>query len=124
MIADEMEIARYQADLFDEAEEEAAPPRRPESGAGAPDPAFPGSGEHGCLSINWPEAPPELGIAPTEQPLFTFDGALVDRHPPTAPGRDESGNPIPGREGVRLPTWGEPYLQRCLESLAEGDISL
>ena len=27
-------------------------------------------------------------------------------------------------EAIRLPTWGEPYLQRWLESLAEGDISL
>jgi ERCC4-related helicase len=76
------------------------------------------SGIHGCLAINWPEAPRELGIAPAEEALFTFDGALADRHPPTAPGRDESGNPIPGREGVRLLTWGDPYLQRWLESLA------
>lgn len=80
------------------------------------------SGTHGCLAIHWPEAPLELGIAPVEEAHFTFDGALADRHPPTAPGRDESGNPIPGREGVRLLTWGDPYLQRWLESLAGEDI--
>jgi superfamily II DNA or RNA helicase len=67
-------------------------------------------GIQACLAINWTDAPPHLGIDPTEEALFTFDGALADRHPPTAPTQDDEGNPVEGREGVRLLTWGDPYL--------------
>ena len=48
-------------------------------------------GTQGCLAITWAYAPPHLGIAPTEEVLVTFSGALADRHPPTAPGEGEHG---------------------------------
>jgi len=74
-------------------------------------------GTRACLAINWTEVPPELGIDPTEEPLFTFSGPLADRHPPTAPAQDDEGNPVEGREGVRLVTWGDPYLTAWLEAV-------
>jgi hypothetical protein len=42
--------------------------------------------------------------------LATFGGAVADRHRPTGPTDDEAGVEHPGREGVRLLTWGGPYL--------------
>jgi len=75
-------------------------------------------GIQACLAINWTNAPPCLGIDPTEESLFTFDGALADRHPPTAPTQDDEGNPVEGREGVRLLTWGDPYLGAWLGVMA------
>ena len=74
-------------------------------------------GINACLAINWANVPPELGIDPTEEPLFTFSGPLADRHPPTAPTQDEEGNPVEGREGVRLLTWGDPYLTAWLKTI-------
>jgi hypothetical protein len=38
----------------------------------------------GCLAITWADAPAYLGIEVTEEILATFNGALADRHPPTA----------------------------------------
>ena len=44
--------------------------------------------------------------------LATFSGEVADRHPPTGPTTDEAGVEHPGKEGVRLLTWGDPYLTR------------
>jgi len=49
-----------------------------------------------------------------EEILATCDGELADRHPPTGPSQAEDGSIRPGHEGVRLLTWGEPYLQSWL----------
>ena len=74
-------------------------------------------GINACLAVNWTNVPPELGIDPTEEPLFTFSGPMADRHPPTAPTQDEDGKPVEGREGVRLLTWGDPYLTAWLKGI-------
>ena len=74
-------------------------------------------GTQGCLSLTWPYAPPHLGIGETEEILATFSGELADRHPPTAPAEDERPVVQPGHEGVRLLTWGDPYLKEWLEAL-------
>jgi hypothetical protein len=74
-------------------------------------------GTHGCLAITWPYAPPHLGIGGTEEILATFSGELADRHPPTGPTQDAGGIDQPGREGVRLLTWGDPYLTSWLEAV-------
>jgi hypothetical protein len=50
----------------------------------------------------------------TEEILATFNGELADRHPPTGPIQDADGVEQPGREGVRLLTWGNPYLTAWL----------
>jgi ERCC4-related helicase len=88
--------------------------------------ALAGDGTVGCLGITWPYAPSHLGIAATEEILATFSGELADRHPPTGPTQDANGIEQPGREGVRLLTWGDPYLTAWLEAvrgepLAEAD---
>jgi len=74
-------------------------------------------GTRACLAITWPYAPTPLGIGPTEEILATFSGELADRHPPTGPSQDEEGVPIGAKEGVRLLTWGDPYLQAWLEAV-------
>jgi len=74
-------------------------------------------GTQGCLAITWVYAPPHLGIAPTEEVLVTFSGALADRHPSTAPGESEQGVDVEGKAGVRLLTWGDPYLTAWLEAV-------
>jgi hypothetical protein len=74
-------------------------------------------GTRGCLAITWAYAPPHLGIDPTEEVLATFSGELADRHPPTAPGEGENGVEVKGKEGVRLLTWGDPYLTAWLEAV-------
>jgi hypothetical protein len=74
-------------------------------------------GTRGCLAITWAYAPPYLGIDPTEEVLVTFSGELADRHPPTAPGEGENGAEVEGKEGVRLLTWGDPYLTAWLEAV-------
>ncbi len=71
----------------------------------------------GCLSINWPDVPPQTGISPAESIAATFDGRMADKHPPTAPVRDAEGNLVEGGEGVRLLTWGDPYLEAWLETI-------
>jgi hypothetical protein len=85
----------------------------PEPGLGrlAPD------GTLGCLSITWPYAPPHLGIGSIEEILATFSGEVADRHPPTGPTTDASGVDHPGKEGVRLLSWGDPYLTAWLEAV-------
>jgi hypothetical protein len=70
-----------------------------------------------CLSITWPYAPPHLGIGSTEEVLATFSGEVADRHPPTGPTTDAAGVYQPGKEGVRLLTWGDPYLIAWLEAV-------
>jgi ERCC4-related helicase len=71
-------------------------------------------GRRACLSITWAYVPAELGIDGTEEVLATFDGELADRHPPTGPSEAEDGSIRRGQEGVRLLTWGDPYLQAWL----------
>jgi hypothetical protein len=72
-------------------------------------------GNLACLSITWPYAPPHLGIGESEEILATFSGELADRHPATAPTEEAAEGGRFGREGVRLLTWGDPYLQAWLE---------
>ena len=74
-------------------------------------------GTQGCLTITWAYAPPHLGIAPTEEVLATFSGALADRHPPTAPGGEAQEMDVKGKTGVQLLTWGDPYLTAWLEAV-------
>ena len=69
------------------------------------------------MAITWAYAPPHLGIDPTEEILITFSGALADRYPPTAPGEGENGVEVEGKAGVRLLTWGDPYLTAWLEAV-------
>ena len=76
-----------------------------------------GDGTQGCLGITWPYAPPHLGIGGTEEILASFNGEVADRHPPTGPTQDANGIEQPGREGVRLLTWGDPYLTAWLEAI-------
>jgi len=79
--------------------------------------SVPPDGLRGCLSIAWPYAPPHLGIDSDEEVLATFDGELADRHPPTGPSEASDGTVTPGREGVRLLTWGDPLLTAWLEMI-------
>jgi hypothetical protein len=84
------------------------------------------SGTQGCLAITWADAPSHLGIETTEEILATFNGSLADRHPPTAPAEEDQTEGVQGTEGVRLLTWGDPYLTAWLEAirgepLTEGD---
>ena len=71
-------------------------------------------GVSACLQIAWPAAPGHLGIARADEVLATFDGQLADRHPPTPPTQAADGTRVPGREGVRLLTWGDPLLDSWL----------
>jgi hypothetical protein len=63
------------------------------------------------------EAPSQLGIASTEEVLATFSGEVAGRHPTTGPTTDEAGVEHPGKVGVRLLTWGDPYLTAWLEAV-------
>lgn len=74
-------------------------------------------GAANCLAITWPYAPSKFGIGGTEEILATFSGELADRHPPTGPTTDSTGVEQPGRDGVRLLTWGDPYLTAWLEAV-------
>jgi hypothetical protein len=83
-------------------------------------------GTAGCLAITLPYAPTQLGMGSIEEVLATFSGELADHHPPTGPTTDAAGVEHPGKEGVRLLTWGDPYLTARLEvvrgePLAEAD---
>ena len=71
-------------------------------------------GTLGCLSITWIHAPQHLGVNSSEEILATFNGELADRHPPSGPTEDIDGTKRPGKEGVRLLTWGDPYLEAWL----------
>jgi hypothetical protein len=84
------------------------------------------SGTQGYLAITWPYAPVYLGIEATEEILATFNGELADRHAPTALAEGKHGRTGSAKEGVRLLTWGDPYLTAWLEAirgepLNEGD---
>jgi hypothetical protein len=46
-----------------------------------------------------------------------FSGEVADRHPPTGPTTDAADVYHPGKEGVRLLTWGDPYLIAWLEAV-------
>lgn len=70
----------------------------------------------GCHSIRWLYAPAHLGVAPHDEILVTFNGGLADKYPPTSQEIDIVEPSQTGREGVRLLTWGDPYLQAWLES--------
>jgi hypothetical protein len=63
-----------------------------------------------CPAVTWPSAPAQPGVGNIEEVLATFSGEVADRHPPTGPTTDEAGVERPGKEGVRLLTWGDPYL--------------
>jgi hypothetical protein len=80
-------------------------------------------GTQGCLAITWAYAPPRLGIDPTAEVLATFNGALADRHPPTAPGEGEQEVAVEGKAGMRLLTWGDPYLTAWLEEVRGAPLS-
>jgi hypothetical protein len=75
------------------------------------------SGTQGCLAITWAYAPAHLGIEPTEEILATFNGELADRHPPTARAEGAQSEGVQTKEGVRLLTWGDPYLSAWLEAI-------
>ena len=72
-------------------------------------------GTQGCLAITWADAPAHLGIEVTEEILATFNGELADRHPPTALAAGDQREGVEAIEGVRLLTWGDPYLPAWLE---------
>jgi hypothetical protein len=74
-------------------------------------------GTRGCLTITWAYVPDHLGIDSTEEIQATFNGELADRHPPTGPASGDGSGEPEGREGVRLLTWGDPYLTAWLEAL-------
>jgi hypothetical protein len=69
------------------------------------------------LAITWADAPPHLGIEATEEILATFNGKLADRHPPTSIVEGDQREGVQGTEGVRLLTWGDPYLAAWLEAI-------
>ena len=74
-------------------------------------------GIRGCLGVTWAYAPLHLGVDPGDEVLVTFSGELADRHPPTGPVEGPGGIEIEGKEGVRLLTWGDPYLTAWLEAI-------
>ena len=74
-------------------------------------------GTQGCLAITWADAPAHLGIEVTEEILATFNGELADRHPPTARAEGDESDGVQATEGVRLLTWGDPYLTAWLEAI-------
>jgi len=74
-------------------------------------------GTRGCLAITWAYVPGHLGIDSTEEIQATFNGELADRHPPTGPASADGSSEPEGREGLRLLTWGDPYLTAWLEAL-------
>ena len=67
--------------------------------------------------VGQPGRPGARGIGGTEEVLATFSGEVADRYPPTGPTTDEAGVEHPGKEGVRLLTWGDPYLTAWLEAV-------
>jgi hypothetical protein len=74
-----------------------------------------------CLAITWTHVPPHLGMNPTNTVLTTFNGALADRHPPTAYCQTENSMAKKQlyKEGIRLLTWGDPFLEAWLQALHE-----
>jgi hypothetical protein len=85
--------------------------------------ALAAEGALGCVGIVWPYAPSHLGISGTEEVVATFNGEVADRHPPTGPTEEASGVDVPGHEGVRLLTWGDPYLTAWLEAVRGAPLS-
>jgi ERCC4-related helicase len=75
------------------------------------------SGTLGCLAITWAYAPAHLGVEATEEILATFNGELADRHPPTALAEGDQSEVVQATEGIRLLTWGDPYLTAWLEAI-------
>jgi superfamily II DNA/RNA helicase len=74
-------------------------------------------GTQGCLAITWADAPAHLGIEAIEEILATFSGELADRHPPTALAEGDQRQGVQATEGIRLLTWGDPYLTAWLEAI-------
>jgi hypothetical protein len=60
---------------------------------------------------------PIPGVEATEEILATFNGELADRHPPTALAEGDQSEGVQATEGVRLLTWGDPYLTAWLEAI-------
>jgi Helicase conserved C-terminal domain len=86
----------------------------------APEPgtiATTADGTEGCLSFVWPGAPQHLGLQAQEEVLVTFSGEVADRHPPTAASPGDQTATAKLTEGVRLLTWGDPFLGAWLESI-------
>jgi hypothetical protein len=81
------------------------------------------SGTQGCLAVTWADAPPHLGIEAAEEILATFNGALADRHPPTALAEEDRTEGVQRTEGVRILTWGDPYLTAWLEAIRGGPLT-
>jgi hypothetical protein len=68
--------------------------------------------------LRWPGAPECLGIGEADEIRVTFDPAIADAFPPTAPSGEED-NEKEHREGIRLLTWGDPLLEAWAEALRE-----
>lgn len=67
--------------------------------------------------LTWQGAPKSLGIGDGDEVRVTFDPAIADAFPPTAP--SAGGSRVEGtrREGIRPLTWGEPLLEARLGAL-------
>jgi hypothetical protein len=74
-------------------------------------------GTQGCLAITSADAPTHLGIEATEEILATFNGELADRHPPAALAEGDQRQGVQATEGIRLLTWGDPYITAWLEAI-------
>src|SRR4051794_32741474 len=79
------------------------------------DDAIPGSNRTRSPMLTLPSVFQQC--SPRPEVLATFRGEVADRHPPTGPTADAAGVDHPGKEGVRLLTWGDPYLTAWLEAV-------
>jgi hypothetical protein len=68
------------------------------------------------------EAPPHLGVGSTKEVLVTFSSAAADRHRLAGPAAGAAGVEQSGKEGVRLLTWGDPYLTAWLGAVRGGPL--
>ena len=92
-----------------------------------PEPGLEGiesDGTCACLSVTWTSPPEHLGIDAGDEILATFSGEMADRHPPTAQQEGETRQAPAGREGVRLLTWGDPFLSAWLAAVRGEPLTL
>jgi hypothetical protein len=80
-------------------------------------------GTAGCPAVTWPYAPPQPGVGSTSSVPAAFSGEAANRYPPAGPTTDEAGVEHPAKEGVRLLTWGDPYLTAWLEAVRGGPLA-
>lgn len=66
--------------------------------------------------LAWHGAPESVGIGHGAEVRVTFDPAIADAFPPTAPPGAEAQEEGKRREGIRLLTWGDPLLEGWLEA--------